>query len=62
MVQHAQEHHDIEVSDLGGREAANVVDAVFGLRSQQFARDAEALAWAWNRPPSLALRGAPIRS
>jgi hypothetical protein len=43
MVQHAQEHHDIEVADLGGREAANVVDAVFGLRSQQIARDAEAL-------------------
>src|ERR1017187_4957912 len=43
MVQHAEEHHNIEVSDLRGREAANVVDAVFGLRSQQIARDTEAL-------------------
>jgi hypothetical protein len=43
MVQHAQKHHDIEVSGLRGREAANIVDAVLGLRSQQIARHTEPL-------------------
>jgi len=43
VIEHAEEHDDIEVAEGGGREAANVGNAVIGAGCEQVAGDAEAL-------------------
>src|SRR5450755_1933027 len=59
VVEDTEEHHDIEETDLGGREAANVVNAIFGMRLEQIARDAEALEGG--RVDGGYLRAAPLQ-
>ena len=58
MVQHAQEHHDIEIADGGGRKPAHIVDAVFGVGAQH----SRAVRKLSNGVESTAIICAPRRS